>query len=75
MGFLVEKKQEHETKCEAAIRAGNSGQAVFHAAKAAEFAYALAQETSGPIASRYVDDAEGWLEIAERIRKTPLPKA
>lgn len=72
MSFMLEKKQEHETKCEAAIRAGDSRRAVFHAAKAAEFAYALAAETSGPIAARYIEDAEGWLEIAERLKKTPL---
>ncbi|MBN1672421.1 MAG: ATP-binding protein [Kiritimatiellae bacterium] len=74
MSFLLEKKQEHEGKCEAAIRAEQYGDAVFHAAKAAEFAYALASQCEGHIAGRYIEDAEGWLEIAERLKKEPPKK-
>ena len=72
MSFLLDKKQEHESKCEGAIRAADSRHAIFHAAKAAEFAYALAEETTGSIAKRYIEDAEGWLEIAERLRSQKL---
>lgn len=71
MSFLLDKKQEHESKCEEAIRAERHADAVFHAAKAAEFAYALARQTSGSIATRYVTDAEGWLDIAEKLRANP----
>ncbi|MEI6149800.1 MAG: ATP-binding protein [bacterium] len=71
MSFLLEKKQEHESGCEAAIRQGDIRGAIFHAAKAAEFAYALAAQTTGSIASRYTEDAEGWLEIGERLKKNP----
>ncbi|MFH0909557.1 MAG: ATP-binding protein [bacterium] len=71
MSFLLEKKLEHESLCESDIRAGRVGNAVFHAAKAAEFAYALAAQTAGNIGQRYIEDAEGWLEIAERLRTRP----
>ena len=72
MSYLLDKKLEHESKCEEAIRGGDSRNAIFHAAKAAEFAYALTEQTTGPIAKRYAEDAEGWLEIAERLKATPL---
>jgi transitional endoplasmic reticulum ATPase len=75
MGFYGDRKVEHETECEAAIRAGDSGKAAFHAAKAAEFCYALAQETSGPVSASYVSMAEGWLEIAEKLKTAKLPKS
>lgn len=71
MSFLLEKKLEHESKCEEAIRAGRAGDAVFHAAKSAEFAYALAEQTGSAIAERYIEDAEAWLDIAERLKMTP----
>lgn len=74
MSFLIEKKQEHEKNCEQAIRAENWRKAVFHAGKSADFAYALAEQTQGTIAKRYIEDAEGWLEIGERLRKHPPQK-
>jgi transitional endoplasmic reticulum ATPase len=73
MSFLFEKKTEHEALCEAAIKGGRTAEAVFHAAKAADFAYALAKQTGGNVGARYVANAESWLEIAERLRKSPLP--
>ncbi len=73
MSFLADKKNEHETACESAIRAGDGAQAIFHAAKAAEFCFALAQQTTGPVSASYVSTAEGWLEIAEKLRRKPLP--
>lgn len=72
MSFLLNKKNEHETACEEAIRAGKTREAIFHAAKAAEFAYALAEQAGGSIKPRYVEEAEGWLEIAERLKANPL---
>ena len=66
MGFYSQKKAEHEAACEAAIKSGDTNSAVFHAAKAAEFCYALAKDTPGPVSASYVATAEGWLEIAEK---------
>ena len=74
MSYLFDQKTAHETACEAAIKAGDSEKAVFHAAKAAEFGFALAEKTGGVIGARHAEDAEGWLEIAERLRRNPLPK-
>ncbi len=73
MSYLFDQKTSHEAACEAAILVGDSEKAVFHAAKAAEFGFALAEKTGGVIGARHAEDAEGWLEIAERLRKTPLP--
>lgn len=72
MSFLLNKKNEHERECEEAIRAGKTREAMFHAAKAAEFAYALSEQTGGSLKPRYVEEAEGWLEIAEKIKQAPL---
>ena len=74
MNFLLNKKREHEELCEKEIRADQISKAVFHAAKAAEFAFALAQQTGGVIAERYIEDAEGWVEIAERMKNSPAKK-
>ena len=63
MSYLFDQKTAHETACENAIRA----------AKAAEFGFALAEKVGGTIGARHAEDAEGWLEIAERLRKNPLP--
>lgn len=72
MGFLADKKAEHEAACEAAIRAGAAGLARFHAAKAAEFCYALAGQAGGAVAAGYVSTAEGWVEIAEKLKTAKL---
>ena len=74
MSYLFDQKTAHETACETAIRAGDTAKAIFHAAKAAEFGFALAEKTGGAIGARHAEDAEGWLEIAERLKKTPLPQ-
>lgn len=73
MSYLFDRKTEHETACENAIRTGDTEKAIFHAAKAAEFGFALAEKAGGAIGARHAEDAEGWLEIAEKLRKNPLP--
>lgn len=72
MSFLFDKKTEHESLCEAAIQAGRSADAVHHAAKAAEFAFALANQTEGSVSERYIANGETWLDIAERLKTTKL---
>ena len=74
MGFLADKKAEHESACEAAIRAGDAAMARMHAAKAADFCLALARQTDGPVSAGYASVAEGWLEIADRLASAKLPK-
>ncbi len=75
MSYLGDKKAEHEVACEKAIQAGDGKLAVFHAAKAAEYCFALAKNTTGPVSTSYVATAEGWLEIAEKLKTAKLPKS
>lgn len=76
MSHLLQRKQHHETQCEEALRKGHPEQAKQHAARAADYALALAKAAgSESVASSYVTDAEGWLEIAENIGKAKFPKA
>lgn len=75
MSYLFDRKTEHEAACETAARAGDSAKAAFHAAKAAEFALALAESIGGPVGARYAEDASAWLDIAERLRGGSLPGA
>lgn len=72
MSFLFDKKVEHEAACEAAIKACDTPKAIYHAAKAAEFCFALAKQTTSNVANAYIETAEGWIGIAERLKKTPL---
>ena len=74
MGYLSDNKEEHEKACEAAIQAGDAAKARMHAAKAADFCFALARQTDGPVAASYVAAAEGWLEIAGKLATAKLPK-
>lgn len=74
MGYLSDKKSEHERACEEAIRSGDAALARLHAAKAADFCLALAKQTAGPVSASYVTTAEGWLEIAEKLATAKLPK-
>ena len=75
MGYLSDKKGEHEKACEAAVRAGNAADARFHALKAADFCFALARQTEGPVSASYVKTAESWLEIAEKLATAKLPRS
>ena len=74
MGYLADQKAEHEKACEAAIQAGDAATARMHAAKAADFCFALAKQPTGPVSTSYVNTAEGWLEIAERLATAKLTK-
>ena len=68
MSQLMDRKREHETACEQAIRDNALGLAAYHAAKAADYAFALARQTEGAIAERHVADGEAWLEHAELLK-------
>lgn len=72
MSYLSEKREEHEKKCEQAVRRKDWGSAKFHAAKTAEFSLKLAEQTDGKVARRYIEDAFGWIETAENIAKNKV---
>ena len=75
MSHLLQRKQHHESQCEACLREGKPEQAKQHAARAADYALALAKaSTSESVAASYAADAEGWLDIAENISKAKIPK-
>lgn len=74
MSYLSEKRDAHEKKCEQAVRSKDWGTARFHAAKTAEFSLKLAEETEGKVARRYVKDAFGWIETAEKIAENKAPE-
>lgn len=69
MSFFADKKREHEQAGEAALVAKQYGKAFFHIAKAAEFGFALAEQTGGKVGDSYLADANELLDIAAEIRK------
>ncbi len=68
MNTLLDRKRQYEADCEAAIKSGRKKEAIIAAARAAELAFKLAEKTEGTVSQRYIEDAEGWLEIGERIK-------
>ena len=68
MSFVADKKREHETAAEKALVGKDYRSAFFHTAKAAEFGLALAEQSSGKIAERYVEDAFELLDIAAELK-------
>jgi len=68
MSFVADKKREHEAAAEKALIEKDYARAFFHTAKAAEFGLALAEQTEGKIAERYVEDAFELIEIATELK-------
>ena len=68
MSFVADKKREHEAAAEKALLAKDYKQAFFHTAKASEFGLALAEQSAGKIAERYVEDAFELLDIAAKLK-------
>lgn len=78
MSFNSDKKREHEAAAEKALMEKDYSRAFFHSAKAAEFGLALAEQSEGKIAQRYVEDAYELIEIAEELKgkaRTQTPAA
>ncbi len=68
MSFIADKKHEHETAAEEALGEKDYAKAFFHTAKAAEFGLALAEQSEGKIAQRFVDDASELIQIAGELK-------
>jgi len=68
MSFIADKKREHETAAEKALVERDYARAFFHTAKAAEFGLALAEQSEGKIAQRYVGDAFELIDIATELK-------
>ncbi len=68
MSFIADKKREHETAAEKSLMDKDYAKAFFHTAKAAEFGLALAEQSDGKIAQRYVEDAFELIDIAGELK-------
>ncbi len=68
MSFIADKKREHETAAVKALEEKDYSKAFFHTVKAAEFGLALAEQSEGTIAQRYVEDAFELIEIASELK-------
>jgi len=75
MSFVADKKREHEASAEKALIEKDYATAFFHTAKAAEFGFALAEQSDGKISQRYIDDANQLLDIAEEIKEKANAKS
>jgi len=68
MKFNADKKREHEAAAEKALVKNDFKAAYYHTAKAAEFGLKLAESHEGKVARSYVDDAEGLIEYARKLK-------
>ena len=73
--FNADKKREHEDAAADAIAHGDYSKAFFHTIQAAKFTFNLAEQSGGGLAYAYLDDANGLIEVARKIkRKIPVSK-
>ncbi len=68
MSFNADKKREHEQLAEKALANKDYAKAFFHTAKAADFAFNLAEQSEGKLARAHLDDANELLEIAATLK-------
>lgn len=68
MSFDADKKREHASLAEQALRRSSFGQAAFHLAKASEFALKLADKCSGKVRQAHVREAHELVELAEQVQ-------
>ena len=69
MKFIVDKKREHEALAEKALGNRDFKAAYYHTAKAAQFGLKLAEEASGKVAKSYLEDAEGLIDYALKLKQ------
>ena len=70
--FNYTKKIEHEKAAEKAILAGDYHQAFLHTAKAAQFAFNLAEQCSGSLRDAYVTNGNVLTSLAEELKQNSL---
>ena len=69
MSYISDKKQAHEKQAAKAAEARDYAKARFHAAKAAEFGFALANQNEGKIAQCWLNNAKDLLGVAEQFEE------
>ena len=62
-------KAEHEQACAGFVKVRDYARASVEAARAADYGYALAGRTSGSVAVAHTQDADGWVALAEELKK------
>ena len=67
MSFLTEKKEERERQAIEAAEKRRYADARRYAAEVARYGFDLAEQSEGAVARAYVDDANEWLKLAERL--------
>ena len=68
MTFLKDKKDERARLAIEAATARRFRTAYVHAAETARLAFCLAETSEGAIARAYLDDANGWLDLAASLK-------
>ena len=68
---LLDRKAREIEQCERAIQAQAPDRAIRHAAEIARISFALARQTEGPVQQSHLGDAEGWIEIGEKLKAKP----
>ena len=68
MSFLTDKKDERARLAIEAATARRFQDAYVHAAETARLAFSLAELSEGAMARAYLDDANGWVELTERLK-------
>lgn len=71
MWSMVESKTRHENACAEFVKVRDYGRAAVEAARAAEWGFALAGRSTGPVAEAHTRDAEGWVALANELKKRP----
>lgn len=69
MSVTLEQKLRQERAAEQALEAGQLRQALGHCVEAAKHGFTLAEISDGVVADAYAEDAEGLLDLAERLRE------
>lgn len=67
--FNLDKKKEHESLAEKALKAKDYGRAAIHAAEAARFAFLLADVCDGKLKAAYETNATDLVDIAEELKR------
>ena len=70
--FNYTKKIEHEKAAEKAIIAGDYQQAFLHTAKAAQFAFNLAEQCTGSLREAYITNGNVLTSLAEELKQKSL---
>ena len=73
--FNYDKKREHERLAAAAIDSGDLDQACFHVKEAVKYTMVLAARCGGALGQAYVANANGLLDVAERLKSRIKNKA